>query len=190
MATQANQSSNNSASKKGNRNRSQPRERRDSIKNDTTNHVDHKVSGSIYTFENIFNGIVFDRINRAINNSMAIINDTGIRTIAVIIKCEVIVQDPVDRRCNRSNILLSGLREKNECLSINLQQAFTQSLQNKAPTKTALKIGQDYDFEEAHKKFEDLCLKKVGEEANPAQVFYVFFVILFFAAFYLSQILS
>jgi protein LSM14 len=131
MATQANQSSNNSASKKGNRNRSQPRERRDSIKNDTTNHVDHKNQPRNQQFH---------------GNNQRHWNSN-----------------------NRGNNQMRGNRPRPRGPPMQ-QQAFTQSLQNKAPTKTALKIGQDYDFEEAHKKFEDLCLKKVGEEANPAQV--------------------
>ncbi|XP_037045668.1 protein LSM14 homolog A isoform X1 [Bradysia coprophila] len=52
------------------------------------------------------------------------------------------------------------------------QQAFTQSLQNnKGRAKT--KFRNDYDFEEANKKFENMCLKgdnvKVGEEAIALQ---------------------
>lgn len=61
---------------------------------------------------------------------------------------------------------------------MDLQQAFTQSLQNnKGRAKT--KFRNDYDFEEANKKFENMCLKsdnvKVGEEAIATQVFYDFF---------------
>lgn len=53
------------------------------------------------------------------------------------------------------------------------QQAFTQSLQNnKGRAKT--KFRNDYDFEEANKKFENMCLKsdnvKVGEEAIVTQI--------------------
>lgn len=66
-----------------------------------------------------------------------------------------------------------------------MQQAFTQNLQNsKAPAK-ALK--NEYDFEEANKEFEAMCLKsdnvKVGEEASAEQVFYDFFQF-YFAAFH------
>lgn len=55
---------------------------------------------------------------------------------------------------------------------------------SKAPAK-ALK--NEYDFEEANKAFEEMCLKsdtvKVGEEAIAEQVFYDFFQF-YFAAFH------
>lgn len=68
-----------------------------------------------------------------------------------------------------------------------LQQAFTQNLQNNKGRGKKLGFRSDYDFEEANKAFETLCLKgdnpKVGEEAE--QVFYDFFQF-YFAAFHFN----
>ncbi|KAJ6641987.1 Protein LSM14 like A, partial [Pseudolycoriella hygida] len=69
-----------------------------------------------------------------------------------------------------ANVQMRGNRPRGR----GMQQNFTQNLQgNKGRGKT-IKFGKDYDFEEANKEFENMCLKndnvKVGEEANAEQV--------------------
>lgn len=120
------------------------------------------------------------RINNVITNSMVIIKETG-PTIAVTIKYVVIVQEVVVHRCNRLSINICRILWTKKVLKVLLQQqAFNQNLQNNKPrAKLPVKFKSDYDFEVANKEFEDMCSRldnvKVGEEANPEQVFYDFF---------------
>lgn len=138
VGTQSNQSrndqtGNNSArdnSRRGPRNKSQQRERKDSTKNDQ---VEQKTPQRNLQFHG--------------NNQRNWSNNRG-----------------------NNNNQMRGNRPRGRG---NNQQAFTQNLQNnKGRAKT--KFRNDYDFEEANKEFENMCLKsdnvKVGDEANALQV--------------------
>lgn len=118
---------------------------------------------------------------------MVTTNGIGTITVATIIKWGEIVKGVVEwiRFDNKILRWCSNLPEN----EFALQQAFTQNLQNnKGRAKT--KFRNDYDFEEANKEFENMCLnsdkEKVGEEASAVQVVYDFFLIFFLLLFFLS----
>lgn len=89
VATQSNQSRNdqsgNNSARRGSRNKSQPRERKDSAKNDQVEHKVIKEMSKVIqlTLTNVDR--LFYRLHSDINNSMETIKETGAATIVAVI---------------------------------------------------------------------------------------------------------